>query len=253
MIHIPTAPWAHLVFDLLAWSSGLGTGLILYHWRLRAMTAEIARKIGGGYFIALAIGAAGGAWLSGSLNTLRAPLPGYSHSIAGALAGGIVAVEIYKAVRGVKGSTGAVFVGSFATGVVIGRFGCLFSGLPDQTFGIPTSLPWAVELGDGVPRHPVQLYESAAMAVFLAVYLIALGRRDPWAWRRGFHIMCVWYGAQRFIWEFLKPYPRLFGPFNVFHILCLGLVIYGSVHVFNDWRAARNRTVSVSRPDHQPV
>ena len=253
MIHVPTAPWTHLVFDLIAWAAATGMGLILYRWRLRAMTSEIARKVGGGYFAALAGGAASGAWLSGSLNTLRSPIPEFSHSIAGALVGGIVAVEIYKAIRGIKGSTGAVFVGSFTTGVVVGRFGCLFAGLPDQTFGIPTNLPWAVELGDGVPRHPVQMYESAAMAVFLAIYLVALGRREPWASRNGFHVMCVWYGAQRFFWEFLKPYPTLIGPFNVFHILCLGLVIYGSVHIVNDRRAARDRPVFVSGPDHEPV
>jgi phosphatidylglycerol---prolipoprotein diacylglyceryl transferase len=253
MIHIPTAPWAHLAFDLIAWAAGIGMGLLLYRWRLRATTLQIARKVGGGYFAALAGGAAVGAWLSGSLNTLRSLVPEFSHSIAGALVGGIVAVEIYKAVRGIKGSTGAVFVGSFATGVVIGRFGCLFAGLPDLTYGTATTLPWAVDLGDGVPRHPVQLYESAAMATFLAIYLIALGRRDVWAVRNGFHVMCVWYGAQRFLWEFLKPYPALIGPFNVFHILCLGLVIYGSVHIVNDWRGARSSPVLVSGPDHEPV
>jgi hypothetical protein len=253
MIRIPTATWAHLIFDLIAWAAGIGMGLLLYRWRLRAMTLQIASKVGGGYFAALAGGAAMGAWLSGSLNTLRGPVPEFSHSIAGALAGGIVAVEIYKAVRGIKGSTGAVFVGSFATGVVIGRFGCLFAGLPDLTYGTPTSLPWAVDLGDGVPRHPVQMYESAAMAVFLAIYLVALGRRDVWAVRSGFHVMCIWYGAQRFLWEFLKPYPTLIGPFNVFHVLCLGLVLYGSVHIVNDWRGARRGAVLVSGPDHEPV
>jgi prolipoprotein diacylglyceryltransferase len=253
MIHVPTATWTHLVFDLVAWTAGMATGLILYRWRLRAMTQAIARKVGVGYFAALTCGAAAGAWLSGSLNTLRGPVPGLSHSIAGALAGAIVAVEIYKAIRGIEGSTGAIFVGSFSVGVVIGRFGCLFSGLPDQTFGIPTTLPWSVELGDGVPRHPVQMYESAAMAVFLAIYLMALARRAPWASRSGFHVMCVWYGAQRFLWEFLKPYPGLIGPFNVFHILCLELVIYGSVHIVNDRRGARDRPLFVSGPDHEPV
>jgi phosphatidylglycerol---prolipoprotein diacylglyceryl transferase len=253
MIHIPTAPCAHLAFDLIAWAAGIGMGLLLYRWRLQAMTLQIASRIGGGYFAALAVGAASGAWLSGSLNTLRAPVPAFSHSIAGALVGGIVAVEIYKVVRGIKGSTGAVFVGSFVTGVVVGRFGCLFAGLPDLTFGSETTLPWAVDLGDGVPRHPVQMYESAAMAVFLASYLFALGRRDLWAVRNGFHVMCVWYGAQRFLWEFLKPYPTLVGPFNVFHILCLGLVIYGSVCIVNDWHSPRSGPILVSGPDHEPV
>ena len=35
--------------------------------------------------------------------------------------------------------------------------------------------------------------------------------------RRGFYAMCMWYGATRFAWEFLKPYPLLVGPFNIFH------------------------------------
>ena len=47
-------------------------------------------------------------------------------------------------------------------GIIVGRWGCLFAGLADQTFGVPTGLPWGVDLGDGVPRHPVQIYESLA-------------------------------------------------------------------------------------------
>ena len=208
MIHIPTASWAHLVFDLIAWAAGACVGLLLYRWRLRTLTLQIASRIGGGYFAALAGGAALGAWLSGSFNTLRGPAPELSHSIVGALVGGIFAVEIYKAVRGIKGSTGAVFVGSFATGVVIGRFGCLFAGLPDLTYGTSTSLPWAVDLGDGVPRHPVQIYESAAMAVFLAGYLVALRRREVWAVRSGFYVCASGTAHNALCGNFLSPIPR---------------------------------------------
>jgi len=50
----------------------------------------------------------------------------------------------------------------FAVGVAVGRIGLLFSqGIDDFTYGTPTALPWAHDFGDGVPRHPVQLYESA--------------------------------------------------------------------------------------------
>ena len=31
-----------------------------------------------------------------------------------------------------------------------------------------------------------------------------------------------WYGLQRFVWEFFKPYATLIGPFNLFHLVCLG-------------------------------
>lgn len=256
MIHVPTAPWTHLVFDLLAWSSGIGLTVVLYRWRLREATQAIAAKVDAGYFVALALGAAPGAWLAGSLNSLRQAAASLSHSVAGALVGAIVGVEIYKALRGVTGSTGGVFVGPFSLGVVIGRLGCFFAGLSDDTYGTPTRLPWGVDLGDGVSRHPVQLYESFSMAAFLAVYLVALARRRPWAMRRGFYVMCVWYGVQRFAWEFLKPYPRLIGPFNLFHLLCLGLVIYGWVYDRADRRRerdAQDRALPVPGPDHQPV
>jgi len=256
MLHLPTAPWAHTVFDLAAWGSGLGLSALLYRWRLRELTQAVARKVDGAYFAALVAGAIPGAWLAGSLNTLRGGSPALSHSVVGALVGAIAAVEVYKRLRGVTGSTGGVFVGSFALGVAVGRLGCLFAGLPDVTYGIPTALPWAVDLGDGVGRHPVQLYESGAMALFLAAYLLGLWRRAPWALRRGFYAMCLWYGLQRFAWEFLKPYPTLVGPFNLFHILCGGLVAYGWLYWLGDLRRerrAQGRALSVPGPDHQPV
>ena len=253
MIVIPTAPWAHLAFDLAAWSGGLAMSVGLNRWRLREAAASVAQRVGGGYFAALAGGGIAGAWLIGSLNTFGGPAPVISHSVAGALAGAIVGVEIYKGLRGVTGSTGVLFVGAFAAGVMIGRLGCLFAGLSDATFGRPSRLPWAVDLGDGIGRHPVQIYESLAMAAFLAVYLLALRRRDSWAMRRGFYALCLWYGLQRFAWEFLKPYPTLVGPFNLFHILCGGLVAYGWIY----WRAdlardhrAQERALSVPGPDH---
>jgi prolipoprotein diacylglyceryltransferase len=260
MIRVATALWAHSAFDLLAWGGGIALGMGLYRWRLRPAAERVARAVGGGYFLALALGAIPGAWLAGSLNSLREHTPALSHSVAGALVGAIVGVEIYKAVRGVKGSTGGLFVGSFSLGVVIGRLGCFFTGLPDDTYGSPTALPWGVDLGDGVARHPVQLYESASMAVFLALYLVGLKRRAPWAMRRGFYVMCLWYGVQRFAWEFLKPYPKLCGPFNIFHILCLGLIAYGWLYYAadlaragRDRKQAQERALSVPGPDHELV
>ena len=101
MIQVPTAAWAHTAFDLLAWSVGLGLSALLYRWRLKGLTEQVAGKVGGGYFAALVLGAIPGAWLAGSMNTLRAVHPALSHSVVGALVGAIVGVEIYKALRGI--------------------------------------------------------------------------------------------------------------------------------------------------------
>lgn len=255
MIHVPTATWAHTLFDLAGWGAGLAASFGLYRWRLRGLTEQVAGKVGGGYFAALAAGAIPGAWLAGSLNTLRDVHPALSHSVVGALVGAIVGVEVYKALRGIEGSTGGVFVGPFSLGVVVGRWGCLFAGLQDGTYGTPTARPWAIDLGDGIGRHPVEIYESLAMAAFLALYLEGLARRRDWAMRRGFYAMCMWYGATRFGWEFLKPYPPLIGPFNLFHLLCGGLVAYGWLYYRGDLRRAhaQGRAVPVPGPDHEPV
>lgn len=261
-VSIPTLPGIHLLFDLLAWLAGIGLGLALYRWRLRDLAERTARVTGPGYAVSLVVGGAGGAWLSGSLNSLMQATPTLSHSVVGALAGAVIAVEIYKLARGIKGSTGGVFTGPFALGIVVGRLGCLFQGMSDQTYGLPTRLPWGVDLGDGITRHPVQLYESLSMLLFLAVYVAALVRRTPWAMRRSFYVLCIVYGAQRFAWEFLKPYPTLIGPFNLFHGVSIGLIVYGVVMYGRDLgvagggggdRAAQGRALSVPRPDHEPV
>lgn len=231
MIAVPTDPRLHIVFDAAAWLSGLAAGFMVYRWRLKAANPHTVRTPL--YFIALAVGAIIGAYVTGTLAI--AARGALSHSVLGALLGATLAVEAYKAARGIRGSTGAAFVVPFSLGLVIGRWGCLFAGLADGTYGIPADLPWTVDLGDGIPRHPVQLYESAAMALFLVVFLVALMRNATWPLRHGFHVMVIWYAAQRFLWEFLKPLPALVGPFNLFHLICLGLIAYGCIAI------ARNR------------
>lgn len=223
---LPTDPALHILFDVLAWVSAGLLARFLYVWRLRDMAAAAVAGIGPLYVVALALGAIAGAWGFGSWNTMMTAVPHPSHSIAGALAGGIVGVELYKAARGIRVSTGAIWVGPLALGIAIGRWGCLFAGLPDETYGVPTGLPWGVDLGDGVPRHPVQIYESLAMLAFLTIYLVALAQRVAWTRTRAFYLFVLFYAAQRFAWEFLKPYPDLIGPLNLFQLLALAMLLY---------------------------
>lgn len=243
MIRPPTALWAHYVGDLAAWLAAAAAA----RWQLRRWPREAERLSAitdASYFVTLALGAIAGAWVLGSANSLRMLMAAPSHSIAGALAGGIVGVELWKWRRGVTASTGAAFVLPISVGVAVGRLGCFFTGLPDLTYGTPTGLPWAVDLGDGVGRHPVQLYESLSMALFAAAYARARNRRASWATNHAFHAMIIFYAAQRFMWEFWKPYPPLLGPFNLFHLLMLGLILYGLCW----WR----RTGHADEPARQP-
>lgn len=173
MIAVPVDPDAHRYFDFAAWVSAFGAGWLVSRWRLAAARGEFPRRPG--YLVALGIGAIVGAYIAGSLPSLMSGSGSLSHSVVGALAGAILAVELYKAAHGITRSTGAVFVAPFALGIVVGRWGCLFSGLADGTHGAPTALSFGVDLGDGVARHPVQIYESLAMLAFLVAYVVALG------------------------------------------------------------------------------
>src|SRR5437868_7421431 len=146
----------HTIFDLLAWASAglLGWWIGRRGW-LAGYSARPRLNDDPFYFLALALGATVGAVAFGSFNMGLAGLWTLGHSIAGAIAGGAAAVELYKWLRGIRGSTGLPFVAPLALGIAVGRLGCFFAGLPDYTYGTPTHLPWGVDFGDGIPRHPV--------------------------------------------------------------------------------------------------
>jgi phosphatidylglycerol:prolipoprotein diacylglycerol transferase len=215
----------HSVFDLLAALSAMVVTVVVYRWRLAAAVAPI-EAAGLAYGLALVAGAVAGGYGAGTLNLWLSGLPGIGRSIAGALAGAITAVELFKRARGISGSTGLIFVPAFATSVAVGRWGCYFAGIEDQTYGTVTALPWGHDFGDGLLRHPVQLYESFTMAGFLAVALFLIGQRQAFFMANGFYLLVGVYGLQRFLWEFLKPYGAVLGPFNLFHVICAGLVLY---------------------------
>jgi prolipoprotein diacylglyceryltransferase len=219
----------HLIFDLLAAMAASLMTLAVWRWRLSGQVGARMERLGTGYAVALALGAVLGAYVLGTANLWLTGLPGIGRSILGAFAGAILAIEIWKRAHHVTGSTGALFVAGFATSVAVGRIGCYLAGLPDNTYGTPTTLPWAHDFGDRIPRHPVQLYESAGMALFLAGFLIALARTPSTAAARGFYWLVTWYAGLRFLTEFLKPYARVIGPFDIFQIVCLGLLVYAAL------------------------
>lgn len=129
-------------------------------------------------------------------------------SVVGGLLGGTCAVELAKRRLGIRRRTGDVYVAPLVAAIAIGRVGCFLSGLADHTHGVPTALPWGLDLGDGVPRHPIQLYEIAALG------MLALGlRRYRERLVDGglFDAFLVGYLALRVFLDAWKPYPRVLG------------------------------------------
>jgi phosphatidylglycerol:prolipoprotein diacylglycerol transferase len=216
----------HAIFDVAAWCAA---GIAIW-WLSRVRGLQFPpQSFELSYIAALMFGAGLGAYLFGTLNLWISGMSGIARSVEGALAGGIVAIELYKWRAGISLRTGARFALPLAVGIAVGRLGCYFAGLDDFTYGTPTTLPWGHDFGDGILRHPVQLYESLAMAAFAVFYVLAVLNRNSFIVTNGFYLALAFYGLQRFIWEFLKPYGTLIGPLSLFHLLSLAVLIYAAV------------------------
>jgi phosphatidylglycerol:prolipoprotein diacylglycerol transferase len=100
-------------------------------------------------------------------------------TIVGALVFGLISVELSKRYIGLRTSTGDLYAIPLALGIAIGRIGCFLTGLPDNTYGTPTNLPWAVNFGDGIPRHPTQLYEIIFLLALIPLLYHVLNRIFP--------------------------------------------------------------------------
>jgi phosphatidylglycerol---prolipoprotein diacylglyceryl transferase len=135
------------------------------------------------------------------------------------IAGGYFGVELAKALLGVRVKTGDSFAVPVATALAIGRLGCFAAGC---CHGTVTSLPWAVDFGDGLRRHPTQLYESA---FHLTAALIL-----AWLMRRGIlrgqliKLYLIAYLIFRILTEFIRPEPVLALGLTGYQWACLGLI-----------------------------
>jgi prolipoprotein diacylglyceryltransferase len=146
-------------------------------------------------------------------------------TVVGALLGGLIGVELTKKLIGVTRSTGDVFVYPLIVGTAVGRIGCFLTGLSDRTYGIATTLPWGVDFGDGIPRHPTQLYEI----LFLVILMIFLRSRSRYPRQEGdlFKFYLVAYLGFRFLIDFIKPDFHPIIGLSAIQIACLlGLLYY---------------------------
>jgi prolipoprotein diacylglyceryltransferase len=151
-------------------------------------------------------------------------------TIVGALLGGLIAVEWTKKRIGLTRSTGDDFVFPLIIGMAIGRIGCFLSGLPDHTYGNPTRLWTGVDFGDGIPRHPTQLYEIAFL-LLLACGLAAIkmrARRQRMILPEGalFQLFMTGYLLFRFLIDFIKPTVTPYLGLNNMQVACLAGLFY---------------------------
>jgi phosphatidylglycerol:prolipoprotein diacylglycerol transferase len=144
-------------------------------------------------------------------------------TIVGGLIGGLIAVEWTKKRLDYREHTGDLFAVPLCVGTAIGRIGCFLTGLEDDTYGRATSLPWGIDFGDGIARHPTQLYEILFLVALAGMLFFAMQR--PHTQGDIFKGFMTGYCAWRLAIDFLKPDPRYFGM-NSLQWACLGVLLY---------------------------
>ena len=136
-------------------------------------------------------------------------------AIYGALIGGAVGAWLGCRWTGIRFWT---FADALAPGLLlaqaIGRFGNWFN---QELYGLPTDVPWGLEidypnpawpigLPEGTLFHPTFLYE-VIWNVLGVIVLVWAGHRFRLQWGRLFGLYLVWYSAGRIVWESIRIDP----------------------------------------------
>jgi phosphatidylglycerol:prolipoprotein diacylglycerol transferase len=247
--YLPIGSWKlhpHPVFEFLAYFIGFR----LYLWTRRKERLPAAKSLW--IIVAAAIGAAMGSkllyWLEDPALTLKNATDLVylmeGKTIVGGLLGGLIAVEWTKKRLGITQSTGDDMVFPLLTALSVGRIGCFLTGLPDHTYGTSTGLPWGIDFGDGIYRHPTQLYEIAFLAgigILLAYYRIKANKLTIMPLPDGarFQLFMAGYLLFRLVVDFIKPTPHPYLGLNNVQLACIaGLVYYAFLIV--PWMKSRS-------------
>ena len=220
----------HLIFELLAYT--IGFRYFIYLRRKNSDTiSDDNRTI---LLIAAAIGATLFSRIIGALDegiafelSINSLVQIYqSKTILGGLLGGMLSVEITKKIIGIQQSSGDLMTYPILLSMMIGRLGCFLSGLNDGTEGVATSLPWGIDFGDKVQRHPTNLYEILFL-VILWVIIPSLEKKYMLKDGAKFKLFLSSYCLFRLMIEFIKPTPTLLIGLTAIHwTSILGLIYY---------------------------
>ncbi|WP_121809789.1 prolipoprotein diacylglyceryl transferase [Mucilaginibacter kameinonensis] len=218
----------HFVCETLSYFLGYQ----YYVW-LRKHTTD---KISAHHRLIIFIGAATGAFIGSHLvGVFENPALLFSHfsiiyfmsnkTIVGGMLGGLIGVELTKKQLGVTASSGDLMVYPLILAMVIGRTGCFLAGLEDGTYGVASNLPWAIDFGDGIRRHPTNLYEIIFW-LMIWVVLKLIERKRQFADGARFKVFMTSYLIFRLLVEFIKPdYFFSFG-LSVIQLVSIAGILY---------------------------
>ena len=148
-----------------------------------------------------------------------------SNTIVGGLTFGLIGVEIAKKIIGHKESTGDLIVFPLILAMIIGRIGCFLTGVYEQTFGVETATIFGMDLGDGLMRHPVALYEIVYL-ILLWIVLKIVQKKYIYPSGYLFQVFMFAYFLFRFCLDFIKPIHPIFLGLSSIQLTCVCVIIY---------------------------
>jgi len=153
-------------------------------------------------------------------------------TIVGGLLGGLFGVEVIKKIIGEKQKSGDLFTYPIILGMMIGRIGCFSMGVYEETYGTATMLPWGMNLGDGVLRHPVALYEIFFLGCTW-IFLVMLENKFGFTPGTKFKLFLIFYLFFRLMLDFIKPNFTFSFGLSTIQLACIVGLIYYSPFIFN--------------------
>lgn len=149
-------------------------------------------------------------------------------TVVGGFLGGLFGVELIKKLINEKRHSGDLFVFPMILALIIGRIGCFSMGVFEETYGTATSLFTGMNLGDGIMRHPVTLYEIGFL-ILLWISIVKYEKRHQLAEGGRFKIFMIAYLSFRFLLDFIKPHYTYNFGLSTIQIVCLiGLIYYSN-------------------------
>lgn len=149
-----------------------------------------------------------------------------SKTVAWAIAGWVMASEIFKKIYKLDFNRWVLFVPTIVVWVIVWRIWAFLIWLRDNTHWIVTSLPWWYDYWDGILRHPSQIYEIIVLSLILVIFIIWINTKRNWWITNWFFVFTFIYFTYRSLVWFIMPYSHFWFGMNTIQIVSIWMIIY---------------------------
>jgi phosphatidylglycerol:prolipoprotein diacylglycerol transferase len=167
-----------------------------------------------------------------ALFSALSPTPTAFSWLEGAVIGSVVTIIYWMRYRLPVGVTLDAIAPGLALALSLERVGAFLDGM---NFGEPTTLPWGITMW-GEVRHPVQLYEAAALLVILAIlwWRRPSGKTGatPFEGHSFVLFVALYAGSRLFLEAFRADTPLIAGGLRATQVVALAVLLGGVWYIY---------------------